>query len=311
MDNTKKEHYVPQTYLRRFASDIEQIYVFDKFTQKSFLASIRDVAQERYFYDFSSTAIPPELVSQGFDPKIVDKRLMEIETDFGLALDDLLNCKVRPGSSDIILDKGRKQVFSYFIAIQHLRTKESRADMIELRVKFAQALLDRFPKTDDEAEYKVEFNPIWEPIEHALLIFSPKVNAAIMEALNQHLWFLGFNTAPYPFYTSDHPVVKRANIQDPYLGTSGFGSTGIEIAFPVSPQLILILAERTFFKGAEKKDGQCIPLGREAVRYYNLLQISQSFRQLYCFRNQFALAEKMCKKIPEICSPDRERIQVS
>jgi hypothetical protein len=52
MPGTKKQHYVPQFYLKRFADARKRIYVFDKLTKRSFLASVTDIANERYFYDF-------------------------------------------------------------------------------------------------------------------------------------------------------------------------------------------------------------------------------------------------------------------
>jgi hypothetical protein len=36
----------------------------------------------------------------------------------------------------------------------------------------------------------------------------------------------------YPFYTSDHPIVKWSHYNHPVLGTEGYGSEGIEVAIP-------------------------------------------------------------------------------
>ena len=48
----KKQHYVPQFYLKRFSTDGHSVFVFDKFTQKVFRTNIANVASGRYFYDF-------------------------------------------------------------------------------------------------------------------------------------------------------------------------------------------------------------------------------------------------------------------
>ena len=52
MSEPKKQHYVPQLYLRNFSSEIntEKIYVKSKRTSKLYLANISDTAAQRNFY---------------------------------------------------------------------------------------------------------------------------------------------------------------------------------------------------------------------------------------------------------------------
>lgn len=62
-DITKKEHYVPQCYLRNFAiaGNPEKIHVFDKIkAQTRRDQNILDNAQERYFYDIDIDRILAE-----------------------------------------------------------------------------------------------------------------------------------------------------------------------------------------------------------------------------------------------------------
>ena len=51
MTKTKKEHYVPQSYLEKWCSNSGQVFVFDKENETSRINSITDVASENYFYD--------------------------------------------------------------------------------------------------------------------------------------------------------------------------------------------------------------------------------------------------------------------
>lgn len=49
---TKKQHYVPQFYLRKFAIEgHNKLYSFDKFNCVSRQQEIKNVASENYFYD--------------------------------------------------------------------------------------------------------------------------------------------------------------------------------------------------------------------------------------------------------------------
>jgi hypothetical protein len=53
-NKVKRQHYVPQFYLKRWARDVSntQIWVYDKNLKKAFSNSIQSVASSNYFYDF-------------------------------------------------------------------------------------------------------------------------------------------------------------------------------------------------------------------------------------------------------------------
>jgi len=55
MSKVKREHYVPQSYLRGFTENGRQLLVFDKSTQEPFYTSVSKIASERYFYDLSES----------------------------------------------------------------------------------------------------------------------------------------------------------------------------------------------------------------------------------------------------------------
>ncbi|HTU91364.1 MAG TPA: DUF4238 domain-containing protein, partial [Gemmataceae bacterium] len=57
MQKRKRQHYVPQSYLRRFCKDGQQLFAFDKTNRKSVQTSVANVALEHYFYD-----MPEDLV---------------------------------------------------------------------------------------------------------------------------------------------------------------------------------------------------------------------------------------------------------
>ena len=60
--DTKKEHYVPQVYLRRFCSSPDKINVYDKINNEIRTNQpLINVASERYFYDVDLFAYNEEL----------------------------------------------------------------------------------------------------------------------------------------------------------------------------------------------------------------------------------------------------------
>ena len=54
MIKVKRQHYVPQFYLKRWVNDISdtQIWIYDKERKKTFSNSVQSVASSNYFYDF-------------------------------------------------------------------------------------------------------------------------------------------------------------------------------------------------------------------------------------------------------------------
>jgi len=115
MPEAKNHHYVPQSYLKRFAipvdkpdeaSDKRQIHVFDKFTKRSFLTNVRNVASETYFHDIPEDNLAKllEWVQQEYRDaediqNIVDavkglgtieERLSRVEGQFVTMVDDLV-----------------------------------------------------------------------------------------------------------------------------------------------------------------------------------------------------------------------------
>jgi hypothetical protein len=91
----------------------------------------------------------------------------------------------------------------------------------------------------------------------------------------------------------------------------GWGSYGVEITFPLTPNFILILCGRTAFPRLALLDEHIIPLTPKQVAYYNSLQVILSYRSVYSPVGEFLLAADICKEHPEVCSPNPLRMQSS
>lgn len=305
LSKIKNQHFVPQFYLRGFACENRQIFVFDKFRRKSFKTNIENVACEKYFYDLPNT----DDGRDGIDDQVVEKGLSFLESEFSKSLDFLLLQVKRKRRRRDLFSVDHKRNLALFLTIQFLRTREHRNQIMELTEKMGTALLEKFPN-EDYGDYHVEVNQDWLPIFQASFMFDPEVLKTFSEALLNHIWFVGVNDTDDPFFTSDHPFVKRAHITDPYKSFSGIASQGIELAFPLCPKFILILCERTAFKDLEKYENRIIPLTTDNITYYNSLQVVRSYRQIFSSNNDFKLVKEMFETHADAFSPDRTRIVV-
>lgn len=190
------------------------------------------------------------------------------------------------------------------------RWKEFRTFYIEAVEKLAKAELDVILKQErpdiSPDSYHAKFDREKGALLQAKILFDPQIVGEVASGLFSHIWIFGENTSQQPFYTSDNPIAKYAHGR-----TVGIISPGIEIAFPLTSNKILVMLERSHFKEFEVSEGKIIPYDITKVNYYNRLQVIDSYRHIYCSTDNFTLAQEICEREPEICNPERDRIKIN
>src|SRR6185312_6591216 len=142
MPKVKNQHYVPQSYLKRFANDQEQIWFFDKVTRASQRTNIRNVASATYFYDFgakvqqdieaklatvSESELPVDVRRVLLDPQFVEHSMAKTEGDFADTLDEV----IRTVDATQVLTQDQKERMAYFLVVQMSRGPEFRKTHLE------------------------------------------------------------------------------------------------------------------------------------------------------------------------------------
>ena len=320
MADAKKQHYVPQFYLKQFASHDERLYAFNKFTKKSFQTRVRDAASEMRFYDIHpdfyrnlqantayGTAEPVEakLLAKVLDPQLIEHELGVREATFAPVFSSILTSIEQKRR---FTDEQRWRI-AEFIAMQAVRTPDARRTYIDIRRSVFSELLRR-PSKPAADTFSLEYDERYAELDHARLMFDPGFQNQLCLTLANHIWLIGENTTSAHFYTSDAPVTKRGYFTTPEAGV-GWGSYGVEVTFPITPKLILILCERTAFPRLAQLDEHTVPLTLDQVAYYNSLQVILSYRSVYCPVGEFLLAAEVCAEHPEVCSPNPLRVQSS
>lgn len=314
MELKKRQHYVPKFYLKRFADSKDQVFVFDKFENKDFRTHINNIAQETYFYDF-----PGELLSLE-ERQLVENAFAEFDNWCAKIIQNFfeeitVRRKGKKPTQRKILHKKEKIQLAEFMVLQLFRTKEFRETWIEMSEKAFQVILEKFiipsnPITAPD-KYKVEYNRDFASVDQAAFVFNEETLRTFVGILVSHIWLIGLNETKKTLWTSDHPFTRRAHLKRDFISHTGIASPGIEIAFPLSPRVILILFERTYFKRINNLDGRIVQLNEDNVDYYNSLQMYSSYRQIYSSDDNFELAKEICRKHPELCSENKQRIAVN
>ena len=305
MDKIKKQHYVPQFYLRRFCSSDGGIFVYDKLLDRVFGSNVRDVASDRYFYD-----VPTIDEAVGVE-QFVEKYFHPIETEAAVVLEELV-VKLDSGTFRRLSEADRSTL-SIFLVFQFMRTVEARQRMVQTVEKLEERLFRDFlaTKHPDLANkpFKVTLNEEEHARLHAEHLLNYEFVTELADTISKHLWFILVNETSLKLFCSDNPLVKQPNISHPWRSMSGLASKGIEIDFPISSKYLINIGEQTFFESLESKDGEAnVIRDPENIVFFNSLQVRDSTRQVYCETDQFDLAKEMCRDYPDLRDPNKERV---
>ncbi|MBU2577150.1 MAG: DUF4238 domain-containing protein [Nanoarchaeota archaeon] len=284
------QHYVPRVYLRNFSNYNGKkyyIWVFDKETEEIFQTNIENIAFEEEFYDTVD------------EEQIAEKTLCNIESRFGGAITNLINSKDLAKISSEDLDS-----IAEFIAVQMIRTKETRISVKQTSKQFLEKFEGHLSeKLRLEAEKSMEKSSLRKG--HKRMILENK--EMFKRIIKEMKWILISNKLKTPFWSSDDPVAKHNSIDHFPYGNLGLTSTGIEVHFPLTPNLCLTICDPILFKKESSK--------KNTRDYRNIirerdLQVRYSTRFIFSNENKFDFAKTMLKEDPSLKDPDRKRVTI-
>lgn len=295
MERIKLQHYVPRFYLRNFSRSHGKAYVincFDKSELRKFLVNIKSIGSEKYFYDIDRNT-----------KQIIEKTLTNFESIFNAAYSKLiskedLNC----------LNLKEKVAIAHFVAIQEIRTRETR-EFIRDIAKQAKRKLSKYPLSK-KIERQLEEVTTEKSIKSRhlkMLIEEICIKSKFTHMILDKKWVLIENNTDMPFWTSDHPVNRYNPLKVPYpFGNLGLLSRGIQIFFPLNPKLSLCFCDPVeYFIYPEKLTSDI-----ENVKFQNSLQVISSTRHIFSIGDDFSLAVEMISKDASLKNINRKRVTV-
>ena len=338
MKKTKKEHYVPQCYLRNFCikGNDKKINVFDKQKEQTRLnQNILDNASERYFYDIDIDKILNEaseekrkdMLSQLGDKYDVYKNDKEqhieklfsevIEGDYSEMLKSIIykaetatpwylkNCY---SMSEVVKIK-----MAVCITFQFLRTKKSRDMLQDGMIKMYKVLLTKLYNIEygnstgniSVEDIDVSIGKEAMKLEHVQFMLDIDRILEFTKCFLNHVWVIYINKTEIPFWTSDAPVALNP-MQNGWRSGRGIAAEGIEIILPLSDKVCLGMYDREyygdlFYKATVKEDRIYIEIDDcNKVNSFNELQVRESYRCIFSSNQDFTLAKELCEKYPSI-----------
>ena len=312
----KAQHYVPQFLLRNFGDGLNnQVWVYDKTSDRAFITNVKNIAGESRFYDFEvqgeSVTLEPFLSSVESKAKPVIESVLLSDSLRQLTDED-------------------KEVLTEFLSIQLARTRSFREEWSN----FPRMLRKHFQEHGDE----VAADSQAAELLHELTENESKAETGrfIMEAgplFRQHFaqkeWVLAATSPTHPFVIGDNPIARQ-NLNHSPVGNLGLMSPGIEIYLPLSPtralamwctsltnhvrrEALLIQNDASRIEAGSLSDpfgvlalnealttGRPVDYSSDNVHNFNSLQITWSERYVFSSINDFGLARKMLCAEPRL-----------
>lgn len=246
-DRSKNQHWVPQFYLRHFATpssrntNSPQVWIFSKEPADGDekLTHVRNVCGKRYLYSPMQT--------DGERSWALDERLDHLESLLGAVWPELAE-----GFAPLDDEAWRKGI-ALFVAVMHLRNPEVRHTVEEIHrqlVSFYQSgplLADGTPNVNS-FEFKGRVLDVdltgWHEYRRWTKHDHDRFFAHFVQAEATHFaklllpkrWSVVFSELD-AFITTDKPVA----IQHQSRQTFGFGTSGSIVTFPLSPRRLLVM----------------------------------------------------------------------
>jgi len=271
MNRSKHQHWVPQFYLRHFATpesretDQAQVWIFSKDDEDGdeTLTNVRNVCGKRYLY--SPVSDSGERVWD------LDTKLESLESTMGTIWPSLAEGFV--DLADPTLRKG----LSLFVAVMHLRNPESRKAVERIHRNLVE-LYEGIPARPDgspgveSVEISGKTHTIdttgwneyraWGKNDHdrffTHIIESEAIRIA--EVLIRKRWSVILSEREV-FVTTDKPVLLQHHSRQ----TFGFGTPDVMVSFPLGPRRLLIMDDMH-----HEPANQYYPLQESAEGAFNL-----------------------------------------
>lgn len=296
MGKNRKQHYIPQCYLRLFSDDKKHIWTFDKEKGQEYSSTISDVCTKNDFYtisdnyisdneDISSLSIEKDFFADEYEPKF---------SEYLLNINNMAIEAIQKSSNIIVLNDEQKNEFAKQIAIQWLRLPSIRYDNESTFEEFMPSMINLFSEglakeknNPDIAKLNIKASIADKSVYHAKSTFlDDDLVDFYANKLSNNIWIFSYS-CDGDFYTSDFPITVSPHKQGVRPICQGLAQYGAELTFPLSKNLALTIWDKEFFKDKLNDDLSLIIATPKEIRAFNSIRYFYTKRQLFCNKRNF------------------------
>jgi|SRR5579875_477156 len=286
MASRKIHHFVPQFYLRNFASSEDGKHIGLYNYQRNILvpfAAIKHQACEKFLYG---------------DDDEIEAALSKLEHYTAYIFQRLLQYFMPPPENSFFFS-----ILLEFVLYQLSRTVKAGKETNEM---LSSGFKEVFKKT---ALYKEKYENI-EFLHEQPTLFSLVFTGQALPLMKYLSCKLLINRSNMPFITSDQPAFKYNSFLEQKKrkqGTTGLASKGLQIFLPIHPQVMLIFYDPAVYKLGNRKDKTIETFNFSDIDQLNGLQYIHSDSQLFFSygvdKNYFAKLTSKYQKIKMASGP--------
>ena len=293
---TRKQHIVPQSYLKLFATETKPDHFLigvGEYRNSKFnfyKNSISNVGYIEYYYEVNQRSV-----------NFWENRFAkEIEPYCSNYLPDLLLRIQEAQNHETVLSLDDKIRLGNYLCAQSLRVpawidnagQEISKRTIKNFKSYALSHIPPYYSDKGRREYCMAIfrsNPTDDDIKDIMLLSlmdSPKKQERI-DALLAKTWIV-YSVPEFPyFFTSDNPVVRYNPVKRSFRnGDNGLKDSNSEIFFPLSPSILLRIVSPTRLNGVTRFDNSKISFASsndalDFVLYCNSFQKIQSYKHFF------------------------------
>jgi hypothetical protein len=314
MVNYKRQHWVPQSYLRRFSPDGAHVWMLDKPTGRIACPNILDVARGKFFNDGflrdERGALPPDVPEEA-----IEQQYGTWEEALSRATDSALRVAAGGGAS---LEERTEMAIC--VAVQLTRTPAFRAYLsmgviAALEDDANRCLEETRPDLAEKLRVTLTFPPEWSAALQHEVVWSSGYVPKMAVDLSYYIWRIGVNQTELPLCTSDAPVIgfvheafqqgERTKLLEDdsdiilrvLVGAQHVH--GLEVVFPITPEVVLLMYHPKYFEAMRRVQGKRKLLSIREVLHYNALQYLQAQRQVFSPSDIFATIQNHAARYTE------------
>lgn len=262
MAKNKRQHYVPQAYLRAFSDETGRALHTYNIARTTHIARASISGQCQLHRPFGAT-------------DAIDEHLTHVERD-GLAL---LN-RMRDHGELYDHPDAHQRVITY-VLYQSGRTKRAADFAAELRTQYARSFFAAARSTSLELRHLLP----------RLRMTLPHPLAGSLQYAVQFVPFIGdlrpkllLNESGVELITSDHPVVMHNQWRQEWpwsLNSTGLACGGLQLFLPLSPRVALVQYDDDVYAFGGDHDDSVLVTDGDAIRELNELQMAYAGDNLY------------------------------
>lgn len=287
MANNKKQHYVPQFYLRRFSNDKKSINIWNISREHRIEhAKLKNQCYKNYFYGQENN-LEEALSSVEAKAAQILREITGNDAALPLPLVDHFNLIV-------------------YVLLQYGRTLHSADTTNEAMDDLAKYVLQ-----GSEAENNIDLSKIQIGLKNA-----PSFSLGIVASGYPYLLDLDYkllvNKTRIEFVTSDNPVVLYNQLLSyrKFVSNTGLCTKGLQVFLPVDPHHVLLFYDRDVYTVGNKKTMIVEVRRSRDVVHLNGLQVCAALNNVY-FRNPDLDIESLYSEFSKCRSDKKSNFGVS